>query len=145
MKIKANTPGMNALTANSIQGSGDAATAAKQVETVFLNEFLKIIMEQTSFGKDKTVSNYMPMVTEEIAKSLAERGVGVGAMLMNNPHLNIKKGPDDKGGGVPDAAGGEAATAITRQLHVKDRAGKAKGNAAKALPGYGKGLEAPDG
>ncbi|BCB96427.1 peptidase M23 [Dissulfurispira thermophila] len=52
---------------------------AKQIETVFLNEFLKIMMEQTSFGKDRTVSTYMPYITSEIAKSIAEeRGIGVG-------------------------------------------------------------------
>lgn len=57
----------------------DLKAMAKQIETVFLNEFLRIMMEQTSFGKDRTVSTYMPYITSEIAKSIAEeRGIGIG-------------------------------------------------------------------
>lgn len=79
-----------------IQDAQDPAAAAKQVETVFLNEFLKIMMDQTSFGKDKTISNFMPVITNELSKSLAERGVGVGEMLMRNPLMKDKTGAYDK-------------------------------------------------
>lgn len=62
----------------STQNSNDPKAMAKQIETVFLNEFLRIMMEQTSFGKDMTVSTYMPYITSEIARSIAERGIGIG-------------------------------------------------------------------
>lgn len=67
--------------------SSDQRKAAKEVETIFLNEFLKIMMEQTSFNKDKTVSTFIPIITAEIAQSLAERGIGIGDHLMNNPTM----------------------------------------------------------
>ncbi|MCC6345687.1 MAG: M23 family metallopeptidase [Nitrospirales bacterium] len=45
------------------------------------------MMEQTSFGKDKTVSSYLPFITGEMAESLAERGIGMGDFLLRNPAL----------------------------------------------------------
>ncbi|MCL4536535.1 MAG: peptidoglycan DD-metalloendopeptidase family protein [Nitrospirae bacterium] len=65
--------------------SNDPKAIAKQMETVFLNEFLKVMMEQTSFGKDRTVSTYMPYITSEISKSLAERGIGFGDFFLRSP------------------------------------------------------------
>jgi murein DD-endopeptidase MepM/ murein hydrolase activator NlpD len=65
--------------------NGDPKAIAKQVETVFLNEFLKIMMEKTSFGKDRTVSTYMPYITYETAKSLADRGIGIGDFFLRTP------------------------------------------------------------
>jgi len=58
---------------------------AKQIETLFLNEFLKIMFEQTSFGQDRTVSTYLPFITSHIAESLSEsgRGIGIGEFLSN--------------------------------------------------------------
>ncbi|MFO0752698.1 MAG: peptidoglycan DD-metalloendopeptidase family protein [Thermodesulfovibrionales bacterium] len=99
------------------QGNADRKAAAKQIETVFLSEFLKIMMEQTSFGKDKTVSNYLPFITGEMAKSLAERGIGVGDFLLRNPALQeaTEKGKEgasavssgDNAGAAPAAPGSE--------------------------------------
>ncbi len=67
-----------------VKGKSDAKVMAKEIETVFLNEFMKIMMEQTSFGKDKTVSTFMPLITSEISRSLAERGIGIGDFLTKN-------------------------------------------------------------
>lgn len=73
------------------QNSNDPKVMAKQIETVFLNEFLRIMMEQTSFGKDRTVSTYMPYITSEIARSIAEeRGIGVGDFFSKTPLTGIQ-------------------------------------------------------
>ncbi len=63
----------------------DPNVIAKKIETLFLNKFLKIMFEQTSFGQDKTVSTYLPFITSQIAESLAEsgRGIGIGEFLSN--------------------------------------------------------------
>ena len=73
-----------------IKDSTDPKVMAKQIETVFLNEFLRIMMEQTSFGKDRTVSTYMPYITSEIAKSITERGIGVGDFFLRTPSAGIQ-------------------------------------------------------
>ncbi|MBZ0155168.1 MAG: M23 family metallopeptidase [Alphaproteobacteria bacterium] len=77
------------------------------------------MMEQTSFGKDRTVSNYLPFITGEMAKSLAEKGIGVGEFLTRNPVLQepgeeeglaeITRNSADSFPGVsgPDVAGRE--------------------------------------
>jgi murein DD-endopeptidase MepM/ murein hydrolase activator NlpD len=72
---------------NSINSS-DPKVMAKQIETIFLNEFLKIMMEQTSFNKDKTVSTYMPFITSQIADYLAERGIGAGEFFLRSSEPN---------------------------------------------------------
>ncbi len=59
----------------------------KQIETVFLNELLKNIFEQTEFGKNKTISPYIPFFTAEMSKSFAERGIGVGDFLTRNERI----------------------------------------------------------
>ena len=64
--------------AGSINETSSPKEAAKQVETIFLNEIMRVMMEQTSFGKDRTVSAYLPIITSEISNSLVERGIGVG-------------------------------------------------------------------
>lgn len=129
-----------------IQDAQDPAAAAKQVETVFLNEFLKIMMEQTSFGKDKTVSNFMPIITTEISKSLAERGVGVGEMLMRNPLMD-KAGENEKDeDGVKEAGGAGVNKKAAQQFPSKDSSGtlklKAKG---KIASGFGIRVDPIDG
>jgi Rod binding domain-containing protein len=63
----------------------DPLKAAKQVEVVFLNELLKNMLENTDFGKDKMVSDYLPYITTEISKSLSERGIGIHDFLMRSP------------------------------------------------------------
>lgn len=70
--------------------SSDPKVMAKQIETVFLNEFLRIMMEQTSFGKDRTVSTYMPYITSEIARSITERGIGVSDFFLKTPLAGIQ-------------------------------------------------------
>lgn len=62
-------------------GKSDPKLVAKEIETVFLNELMKIMLEKTSFGQNKTISTFLPVVTSEIAKSLAGRGTGVGDYL----------------------------------------------------------------
>lgn len=73
-----------------IKDSNDPKVMAKQIETVFLNEFLRIMMEQTSFGKDRTVSTYMPYITSEIARSITERGIGVSDFFLKTPLAGIR-------------------------------------------------------
>jgi murein DD-endopeptidase MepM/ murein hydrolase activator NlpD len=65
---------------------------AKQIETLFLNEFLKIMFEQTSFGQDKTVSTYLPFITSQIAESLSEGGRGIGIGEFFSRALEQKSG-----------------------------------------------------
>lgn len=74
-------------TTHSAQRSMDNEVMAKKIETLFLNEFLRMMFEQTSFGQDKTVSTYLPFITSQIAESLAEsgRGIGIGEFLTANP------------------------------------------------------------
>ena len=64
--------------------TSDTKTAAKQVETVFMNELLRIMMEHTSFGQDSTVSTFLPVITSEMSKSLAVRGIGIEDFLLKN-------------------------------------------------------------
>jgi len=65
----------------------DAKTAAKQIETEFLNELLRITMEHTSFGQDTTVSTFLPVITSEVSKSLAARGIGLADFFLKNDSL----------------------------------------------------------
>lgn len=65
-------------------GKADGAKMAKQIETVFLTEFLKTMFEQTSFAKNKTISTFLPVITGHMADALAERGVGFSDQLLKN-------------------------------------------------------------
>ncbi|TAN44295.1 MAG: hypothetical protein EPN22_07355 [Nitrospirae bacterium] len=72
-----------------VTGFGDVAkkdikSLSKDAETLFINEFVKVMMEQTSFGKDKVVGNYMPFITSEVSKFMAEKGIGVGGFFMRS-------------------------------------------------------------
>jgi Rod binding domain-containing protein len=60
----------------------DLKTASKQVEELFMNELLRTMLEQTSIGQDRTVSTFLPAITSELAKSMAERGIGLGDFLL---------------------------------------------------------------
>jgi Rod binding domain-containing protein len=62
----------------------DSKAASKQIEALFLNEMMRIMMEQTSLGQDKTISTFLPVITSEVSKSMAERGIGLGEFLMKN-------------------------------------------------------------
>lgn len=91
--IAAKGPEFNALKPElQVQKSSDPKVIAKQVENVFLNEFLKIMMEQTSFGKDRVISTYMPYITAEIAKDIADnRGIGIGEFFLKGSEaLRVK-------------------------------------------------------
>ena len=80
-----------------LKGKPDQKVIAKQVETVFLNELLKLIMEQSSLGKDKNFSNYLPFVTAEMSKDLAEKGIGVGDFFLRGTsmtRLTTEKKPE---------------------------------------------------
>lgn len=78
-------------------GTSDTKTAAKQVETVFINELLRIMMEHTSFGQDSTVSTFLPVITSEMSKSIAVRGIGIEDFLLKND--NSLKSVDPEQGG----------------------------------------------
>ena len=86
LELRAQGIASDLLTQNSklqTPNSSDPKVIAKQVENVFLNEFLKVMMEQTSFGKDRVISTYMPYITAEIAKDIADnRGIGIGEFFL---------------------------------------------------------------
>ena len=87
--VLSGTEGLNSKT--------DPKLIAKQVESVFLNELLKLIMEQSSLGKDKNLSNYLPFITSEMSKDLAEKGIGVGDFFLKSnsmTKLTIGKKPE---------------------------------------------------
>ncbi|MBF0330116.1 MAG: hypothetical protein HQL10_13250 [Nitrospirae bacterium] len=69
----------------------DVKNLSKDAETLFINEFVKMMMEQTSFAKDKVVGNYMPFITSEISKVMAEKGIGLGGFLMKNNSADSMK------------------------------------------------------
>ncbi|GAB6183175.1 M23 family metallopeptidase [Thermodesulfovibrio hydrogeniphilus] len=58
---------------------------SKKIETLFLNELLKIMLSNTSFAKDRTTSTYMTVVIPEIAQMMAEREIGIGRYLTESP------------------------------------------------------------
>lgn len=75
----------------------DPKALAKEVETLFVNEFLKVMFEHTSFGKDKMTNNFVPFITEEISKTVAERGMGIGDFILRNPSLQALEGDKEAG------------------------------------------------
>jgi murein DD-endopeptidase MepM/ murein hydrolase activator NlpD len=60
---------------------------SKKIETLFLSELLKIMLSDTSFGKEKNISTYMTVLLPEIAGMMSERGVGIGNFLTENPNF----------------------------------------------------------
>lgn len=84
-----------------LSDKNDLTFAAKEIETIFLNEFLRIMMEQTSFGKDRTVSTFMPVITAEVSKALSEKGIGISEFIRG--HINLRmEGAVESGKGVED-------------------------------------------
>ncbi|MCE5311897.1 MAG: peptidoglycan DD-metalloendopeptidase family protein [Nitrospiraceae bacterium] len=65
--------------------SSDPQTFAKDIERVFLNELLKVMLEQTELGKNKTISTYLPVFTEQMAKDFSQKGIGISEFFLNNP------------------------------------------------------------
>lgn len=72
-------------------GKADGAKMAKQIETVFLTEFLKTMFEQTSFAKNKTISTFLPVITGHMADALANRGIGFSEMLLKNHEVEVRQ------------------------------------------------------
>ncbi len=73
------------------KNSSDPDTIAKKVETIFLSELLKVMMAQTSFGKNKTISTFMPVIVSGMAEAMSERGIGVGNFLGQHIHFEVRK------------------------------------------------------
>ncbi|MBF0558732.1 MAG: hypothetical protein HQL08_08130 [Nitrospirae bacterium] len=68
----------------------DLKAASKQIEGLFINEMMRIMMEQTSVGQDKTISTFLPVITSEVSKSMAERGIGLGDFLFRNSSTAVQ-------------------------------------------------------
>lgn len=67
-----------------------ARELSKKIETVFLTEMLKVMLKDTSFTKDRTMSTYMSVLIPEIAEMMAQREIGIGRFLTENQNfLNI--------------------------------------------------------
>lgn len=64
-----------------------AKELAKKIETLFLTELLKVMFADTSFGKDTTTSTYLTVAIPEIASMMAERDIGIGKFLTENPNF----------------------------------------------------------
>lgn len=64
-----------------------ARELSKKIETVFLTEILKILLADTSFKESRTVSTYMTVLIPEMAEMMAERQMGIGKFLTENPNF----------------------------------------------------------
>lgn len=64
-----------------------AKELSKKIETVFLTEMLKVMLTDTSFTKDKTLSTYMTVLIPELANMMAQREIGIGKFLTENPNF----------------------------------------------------------
>ncbi len=60
---------------------------SKKVETLFLTEMLKVMLKETSFSQDRSISTYMSVLIPEIANMMAEREIGIGKFLVENPNF----------------------------------------------------------
>lgn len=60
---------------------------SKKVETLFLTEMLKVMLSDTSFTKDRTLSTYMTVLIPEIASTMAQREVGIGKFLVESSNF----------------------------------------------------------
>jgi hypothetical protein len=85
--------------AGNIAISGDVAQAARQVEEVFLNELLKVMLQSTELAKEKVVSDFLPVFTMEISKEITKRGIGLQEFLLNSPSFanSVGRGVRKKG------------------------------------------------
>jgi murein DD-endopeptidase MepM/ murein hydrolase activator NlpD len=66
----------------------DTREFSKKIETVFLTEMLKVMLNNTSLTKERNLSTYMTVLIPEIATMMAEREMGLGRFLTEN--LNLK-------------------------------------------------------
>lgn len=60
---------------------------SRKIESIFLTELLKVMFEETSFGKDRTTKTYMSVVIPEIAEMMAQRDLGFGKFLTDSPNF----------------------------------------------------------
>ncbi|GAQ94244.1 peptidase family M23 [Thermodesulfovibrio aggregans] len=60
---------------------------SKKIETLFLTELLKVMLENTSFSEGKTTSTYMTAIIPQIAEMMAEREIGIGNFLTENANF----------------------------------------------------------
>ncbi len=60
---------------------------SKKVETLFLTEMLKVMLKETSLTQDRSISTYMTVLIPEIATMMAEREIGIGKFLVENPNF----------------------------------------------------------
>lgn len=68
---------------------GDVKEAARRVEEIFLNELLKSMFQNTELSKEKGISDYLPVFTMEMSKSITKRSIGLQDFLMRSPAFNI--------------------------------------------------------
>jgi Rod binding domain-containing protein len=69
--------------------SGDVKEAARRVEEIFLNELLKTMFQNTELSKEKGISDYLPVFTMEMSKSISKRSIGLQDFLMRSPAFKI--------------------------------------------------------
>lgn len=60
---------------------------SRKVETLFLTEMLKVMLSDSSFAKDRTLSTYMTVFIPELASVMAQRETGIGRFLVENPNF----------------------------------------------------------
>ncbi|MEN2986421.1 MAG: peptidoglycan DD-metalloendopeptidase family protein [Thermodesulfovibrionaceae bacterium] len=60
---------------------------SKKIDTLFLTELLKVMFNNTSFSKDRTIQTYMSIVIPEIAEMMADRELGFGRFLTENSNF----------------------------------------------------------
>lgn len=67
--------------------SKQARELSKKIETLFLTEMLKVMLSDTSFTKDRTLSTYMTVLIPELASNMAQRDIGIGKFLVESPNF----------------------------------------------------------
>lgn len=70
-----------------IDATEKKGTFKKKIETLFLTELLKVMLENTSFSEGKTTSTYMTAIIPQIAEMMAEREIGIGNFLTENANF----------------------------------------------------------
>jgi Rod binding domain-containing protein len=79
----------DAVQSGSLINGSEVKKAARQVEEVFLNELLKTMFQNTELAKEKVISDYLPVFTMELSKSMSKRGIGLQDFFINSPSFNM--------------------------------------------------------
>jgi Rod binding domain-containing protein len=97
----------DAAQAGNLVKAAEVGKAARQVEEVFLNELLKTMFQNTELAKEKVISDYLPVFTMEMSKSLSKKGIGLQDFFINSPSFNIsvEKGMGRKAATVSQGTG----------------------------------------